>query len=238
MRLDTRAERAAGQTLGGSFEKAVLKFIEATFTQLPNLRPGTWNLKNLGNARQKNHLAPYDPYRHLGALDRAVREDPTLLTVLGNAYAIAPDLIITREPETDDSINSIQRIVDGASALHSPLRARGDAQPSILHAVISCKWTLRSDRAQNARSEALNLIRHRKGRTPRIAVVTGEPTPTRISSIALGTGDIDMVYHFALPELVRAVDEHGHDDSRELLHMMIDGDRLRDISDLPLDLAV
>lgn len=31
------------------------------------------------------------------------------------------------------------------------------------HASISAKFTMRSDRAQNSRTEALNLIRNRKG---------------------------------------------------------------------------
>ena len=97
---------------------------------------------------------------------------------------------------------------------------------------------MRSDRAQNARSEALNLIRNRKGRLPHVVVVTGEPTPSRLSSLALGTGDVDCVYHFALPELVSAVEEMDNDDSAELLKIMIEGNRLKDISDLPLDLAV
>ena len=34
---------------------------------------------------------------------------------------------------------------------------------------------MRSDRAQYSRTEALNLIRNRKGRLPHIVVVTGEP---------------------------------------------------------------
>jgi hypothetical protein len=97
---------------------------------------------------------------------------------------------------------------------------------------------MRSDRAQNARSEALNLIRNRKGRLPHIVVVTGEPTPSRLSALALGTGDIDCVYHFALPELVESVKELDQSDSLELLQIMIEGNRLRDISDLPLDLAI
>jgi hypothetical protein len=108
----------------------------------------------------------------------------------------------------------------------------------ILHASISCKWTMRSDRAQNARSEALNLIRNRKGRLPHVVVVTGEPTPSRLSSLALGTGDVDCVYHFALPELVAAVKELDNEDSVELLKIMIEGNRLKDISDVPMDLAV
>ena len=71
-----------------------------------------------------------------------------------------------------------------------------------------------------------------------MVVVTGEPLPSRLSSIALGTGDIDCVYHFALPELVAAVKNLGHQDAAESLHIMITGRRLKDISDLPLDLAV
>jgi len=95
---------------------------------------------------------------------------------------------------------------------------------------------LRSDRAQNARSEALNLVRNRKGRLPHVVVVTGEPTPVRISSLALGTGDIDCVYHFALHELFAAVRDKGDEDTKGVLDMMIDGKRPNNIADLPLDL--
>lgn len=109
---------------------------------------------------------------------------------------------------------------------------------SILHASISCKLTIRSDRSQNARTEGLNLIRHRKGHTPHIAVVTAEPMPTRIASIALGTGDIDCVYHFALEELIAAVSEVDSEASAETLDMLVEGNRLRDIADLPFDLMV
>ena len=108
----------------------------------------------------------------------------------------------------------------------------------LLHASISCKWTIRSDRVQNARSEALNLIRNRKGRLPHIVVVTGEPLPSRLSAIALGTGDIDCVYHFALPELISSVEDLGLEDTLESLKIMVQGKRLKDISDLPLDLAI
>lgn len=108
----------------------------------------------------------------------------------------------------------------------------------ILHASVSAKWTMRSDRAQNSRTEALNLIRNRKGNLPHIVVVTGEPMPARIASLALGTGDIDCVYHFALYELVESVKELDAEDAMEMLNVLIDGKRLKDISDLPLDLAV
>ena len=128
-------------------------------------------------------------------------------------------------------------MVDSLSGLASPFRAANSSEPiEILHAVISCKLTMRSDRAQNTRAEALNLIRNRKGRSPHIIAVTAEPMLSRISSLALGTGDIDMVYHAALPELSAAVQAEGSEDAKELLTMLTEGNRLRDISDLPLDL--
>jgi len=54
----------------------------------------------------------------------------------------------------------------------------------------------------------------------------------------LGTGDLDCVYHFALNELKEAVSEIGNQDQMDMLNTMMEGQRLRDISDLPFDLAV
>lgn len=49
----------------------------------------------------------------------------------------------------------------------------------ILRASVSAKYTMRSDRAQNSRTEALNLIYNRKGHLPHIVVATAEPMPNR-----------------------------------------------------------
>jgi hypothetical protein len=68
--------------------------------------------------------------------------------------------------------------------------------------------------------------------------VTGEPFPARISSIAMGTGEVDCVYHFALPELRAAARDLALEDAEEQLAIMVEGHRLKDISDLPLDLAI
>lgn len=97
---------------------------------------------------------------------------------------------------------------------------------------------MRSDRAQNVRTEALNLIRNRKGHTPHIVVVTAEPHPGRLASLALGTGDLDCVYHVALPELEEALRVYGEPGLLDLFTTMVQGQRLRDIADLPLDLAI
>ena len=63
-------------------------------------------------------------------------------------------------------------------------------------------------------------------------------TDGRIASIALGTGDVDCVYHFALYELQAAIEELQNEDQADMLRMLISGRRLRDISDLPFDLAI
>ena len=79
---------------------------------------------------------------------------------------------------------------------------------------------------------------NRKGRTPHIVVVTGEPMPSRLASLALGTGDIDTMYHFALSELVEATRASRNAEAMKTLDNLINGQRLRDIADLPLDLAI
>ena len=57
-------------------------------------------------------------------------------------------------------------------------------------------------------------------------------------AIALGTGDLDCVYHFALSELEQTLEESNNEDQMDMLRVMIAGRRLRDISDLPFDLAI
>jgi hypothetical protein len=231
------SEKLKGQTSGKMFESAVAEFLENTLPHLQTVRPAQWHIENVGGSRGRYHLASYVPYTHLDELASAIERDPTLTTVLGNTYNISPDVLVARLPVSDEVINADEIVVDEASATRTPFRSANQQFP-IVHAVVSCKWTLRSDRAQNARSEALGVIRNRKGRAPHIVVVTGEPSPSRLASLALGTGDIDTVYHFALPELMAAALELDNDEVLSMLTILTDGHRLRDISDLPLDLAV
>jgi hypothetical protein len=162
---------------------------------------------------------------------------PDLESSLGTDYLIKPDVMIFRTPLPDSAINAAGRLVDDRVCRLTPLREVNVRNPS-LHASISCKWTIRSDRSQNSRSEALNLIRNRKGRLPHISVVTAEPLPSRIASIALGTGDIDCVYHLCLNELQEVLRNLRCEDALDALNVMVDGKRLRDVSDLPLDLVI
>jgi hypothetical protein len=222
-----------GQTAGGRFEEITKDFLEETFQALHHLRPGEWLYTT------KFPITKFFQYEHLATLTEIIRDHVELASALGQEYIIAPDIVIGRHPISDDAINSQGILVNSESqnASLTPLRGvnYSDHLP-LLHASISCKWTIRSDRSQNARTEALNLIRNRKGHVPHIAVVTAEPLPTRVASVGFGTGDLDCVYHFALHELEVSLKAIQNEDQLDMFKMLVDGRRLRDISDLPFDL--
>lgn len=238
-------KRLVAQKSGAEFEEIVAAFLVSTFGNLKTVRPGNWDVRRLTQSRRGKkgkppviEIANFQQFAHLGELALVAYglKSAQLKAAIGESYLIVPDILIARLPESDARINELGPIVDDESALRTGLRASNTEMP-ILHASISCKWTMRSDRAQNSRAEALNLLRNRKGSMPHAVCVVGEPTPARLSSLALGTGDLDCVYHFALPELIAACEEE-EESTQELLAIMVEGKRLRDISDLPLDLAV
>jgi hypothetical protein len=235
-------EKGSGQTAGKGFETAVADFLRATFLHLAHIRPGHWEVIH-GAQKARVRISNFQQYHHLVKLAEKAKHDPDLRAALGGDYFVEPDVVVVRHAEGDLFINGGGSIVDDAVANLTPLRAANpsSAPGCLLHASISCKWTLRSDRAQNARTEALNLIRNRNGHVPHIVAITAEPTPKRIASIAQGASELDCVYHIALPELRDAVVESlegRRSEQAEDLEMLIAGKRLRDIADLPLDLAI
>lgn len=230
------SEKINGQTLGKQFEVLTMEFLSNTFPQLQNLRPGAWHILQLGN-NNRLKTSDFEQYEHLAYLSELTAENARLAAALGNDYLVAPDVVIYKDLLEDEFINIKQEIVSNNVCKMTDVRKSNGGKP-VLHASVSAKFTMRSDRAQNSRTEALNLIRNRKGHLPHIVVVTAEPLPSRLASLALGTGDIDCMYHFALYELIRAVKEVGSEDANDLLDTLVKGKRLKDISDLPLDLAV
>jgi len=226
-------EKVNGQTAGKRFEDVTKEYLEASFELLAHLRPGQWIYSVQGS------ISDFVQYAHLSTLTELIRSSRELRMMMGN-YVVKPDIVIGKMPFSDAEINRNEAVVDteGLPKL-TPARSKNSSHPlPFLHASISCKLTLRSDRSQNARTEGLNLIRNRKGHTPHIVIVTAEPMPTRIASLALGMGDIDCVYHFALHELRAAVYATDNEAVIESLEIMIEGNRLRDIADLSFDLAV
>lgn len=236
-------ERLVGQTGGAKFEQLVREFLDQTLHQLVGTKWGTFSVAN------RELITKFAQYLHLGTLAAAAKDNRAIELALSGEYLVAPDVVVSRPRLSTEEVNVEKMLVDDGFALGSTLRS---AQAPILHASVSCKLTIRSDRSQNSRLEALNLIRNRRGRVPHIVVVTAEPLPSRIASIAVGTGDFDCIYHVALRELRTAVGDALIDpalssrsasvkarlDQRKQLDRMIDSGRLKDIADLPLDLLL
>lgn len=221
-----------GQKAGRLFESLTCEYLMKAFQLIGHLRPGDWTFS------VNRNVTEFDQYEHLADLAKVLSLHPSLRATLGD-YLVKPDIVVGRRAVSELEINRKTNILSEDLARLTPLRASNCPDPKpILHASISCKWTIRSDRSQNARTEGLNLIRNRKGNTPHIVVVTAEPLPSRIASVALGTGDLDCVYHMALYELGESVEEVGDETLTEMFDLLVDGKRLRDISDLPFDLAI
>jgi hypothetical protein len=156
---------------------------------------------------RKRKVIDFLQYQHLARLQTLIDADQskTLKTEIGTDYVIAPDVTV---------------------GLQLPVGLT-------LHASVSCKWSIRSDRVQNIRHEAVILTRHRRGRQPHIVAVTAEPLPTRIASIARGTGEVDAVYHVALGALTAAVGTHGSPEQRDVLAELVGQGRLFDLLRMP-----
>lgn len=143
---------------------------------LPNLDPSrSWIIDE-----SSHPITDFLQYDHLKKVDKLVKENAELRTTLGMDYIIKPDVLVG-------------------------LPARHAGEPPFLHAAISCKWTIRSDRVQNIRHENNQMIRHRRERLPHLVTVTAEPLPSRLAAIARGTGEVDAVYHVAFDALDKAV---------------------------------
>lgn len=179
---------------------------DAVHDHLAATLPPTMNGRSVLTSR-KTVISDFDQYVHLASLRELIDADSsgTLRAAIGTDYQVKPDVTIG----LDD----------------------GSGRP-FLHAAVPCKWTLRSDRAQNVRHEAVILIRHRRGRLPHITPVTAEPMPTRLASLARGTAEVDAVYHVALDELLAGVRASGVKEQIEVLDELVGHRRLRDLSDL------
>lgn len=164
-------------------------------------------------------VADYAQFTHLNALQAILLSNPTLRTSFAGDYQVRTDVYVGVENSADAS------------------------QPPFLHAAISSKWTIRSDRVQNVRHEFATLVRSRRGRCPHLVLVTAEPLPSRLLSIARGTGEVDSVYHLLYDELDMAVsvlcgDRGLYVDQRSAWIEMVEQKRIRPYSSLVDDLIL
>ena len=102
----------------------------AVCDHLRNVLPGYLTGRDWLIGRSKL-ITGFDQYAHLKEVDALVRASPQLRISLGMDYLIKPDVTV------------------GLAGVRT-----GSGLPP-LHAAISCKWTIRSDRVQNIRHECL-----------------------------------------------------------------------------------
>lgn len=158
-------------------------------------------------------ITDFAQYEHLRRVDELVRDNAELRITVGRDYLIKPDV----------TVGTVDLNVLG--------------ELPFLHAAISCKWTIRSDRVQNIRHECNQMIRHRRGRQPHLVTVTAEPLPSRLVSIARGTGEVDAVYHIAFDALERSVEQYANAHQREAWRECVEQRRLLSYESLPATLA-
>lgn len=107
----------------------------------------------------------------------------------------------------------------------------------LLEVGLSLKWSLRTDRAQDCRSQGAKMSALRRGRMPHFAAVTMEPRPYMLNLLGGGSGDVDCVYHLDLPALTLAVEEmcggrRQRQAALRTFHRLVDQRRLRDYDEL------
>jgi hypothetical protein len=153
-------------------------------------------------------ITDYAQYAHLTALDAVIAADPNLRVTVGRDYLIKPDVVV--------------------GLLGTPTLS----PHPWMHAAVSCKWTIRSDRVQNIRHEFGQMVRHRRGRQPHLVTVTAEPLPSRLASIARGTGEVDATYHVAFEELAAAVAASSNRAQQNAWAEVVGQGRLRDYNNL------
>lgn len=158
-------------------------------------------------------ITEFAQYVHLHQIDALLKSSPALRVTIGTDYLIKPDVTVG--------------LIDVPTVNQLPL----------LHAAVSCKWTIRSDRVQNIRHEFNQMIRHRRGRQPHLVAVTAEPLPTRLASIARGTGEVDAVYHIAFDALAESVEANANPEQKAAWQECVSQGRLISFEKLAPTLA-
>lgn len=167
-----------------------------------------WTVSRFGD------VSRYAQFEHLKILQALFEAQPALRATLGRDYQVRSDVYVGVEHPDDWT-----------------------ASP-FLHAAVSCKWTIRSDRVQNVRHEFATMVRNRRGRLPHLVLVTAEPLPSRLISIARGTGEVDSVYHLMFEELAEAVAAVATVEQQAQWTEMVEQGRLRPYSALARDLTL
>lgn len=137
----------------------------------------------------------------------AERNRLNLLNILGEESLLKLDVTVSREVQNPITpTHPLDHLVAG----------------------FSLKWTLRTDRAQDCRSQGAKMASLRRGRMPHFAAVTMEPRPSMLALLGRGSGDLDCVYHLNLPALALAIDDFCSGSKRSRRAVRDNFNRLRE----------
>jgi len=206
----TQQSPSSAQEIGTRLERSVETWLQLA---LPDLRPDvSWRFE------RRAPISRFAQYRHLDQLRDIVDDDATglLAEVTDRADRVKPDICVAIAGIRNEAVT-----------------------PMVLHAAVACKFSIRPDRVQAIGRDAAIMVRHRRGRLPHAVAVTAEPVPTRLVSLAQGTGDVDCTYHVAFDELVAAADaEPPESEQPAVLDRLIRHGRLRPAESLLVALAL
>jgi hypothetical protein len=171
-------------------------------------------------------LNAFEQFRHVGALSRIAPEPSRQYVNAWNRLSRYVRARVTAPPAAARRATELLAAVEAAAAADTAERRRflqqvgqesllkldvtvgrdrGEGvEPSLLVG-LSLKWSLWTDRAQDCRSQGAKMAALRRGPMPHFAAVTMEPRPYMLNLLGGGSGDVDCVYHLALPALTAAV---------------------------------
>lgn len=202
-------------------------------------------------------LNAFEQFRHVGAL-RDMRPEPS--REYGRAWRALGRFVRTRlnHPRDLARFDQLAEAVQKATADETETRRllleeigqesllkldvtafqhRPGPKTPTLEIGLSLKWSLRTDRAQDCRSQGAKMAALRRGRMPHFAVVTMEPRPYMLNLLGGGSGEVDCVYHLDLPALSTAIEETCTGNPRrrgtlETFNRLVAQRRLRDWDEL------
>lgn len=201
-------------------------------------------------------LNAFDQYTHVAALRQASPGPSKQYQTAWNRLAKFTRTVV---PETDRKRNRLEGLLDGVEdAVEADTDTRRilfeqvgeesllklDVTASMpttgvptLEVGLSLKWSLRTDRAQDCRSQGAKMSALRRGRMPHFAAVTMEPRPYMLNLLGGGSGEVDCVYHLDLAALSEAVEAacRGNRQRQPTLNTfrrLVAQRRLRDYDDL------
>lgn len=212
-----------------------------------DLRESLAAVASVHQALPEQHINKFQQFRHVGAISD-VDADPS--AVYERAWKRLTNEVRRRIVSPPANVRRIEEMignVEAAIALEVEKRRRAlheIGQESVLKLDVtvsepqsgrlpeleiglSLKWSLRTDRLQDPRSQGAKLAVLRRGRMPHYAAVTMEPRPSLLKMLCGGSGDLDCVYHLHLPALAAAIDEvYGSKSDRTSKRIVADFSRL------------